>query len=172
MAGSYGDEAQQAELEGRTKANVEKYGYGNWYDFCVGEWSTKWDVGDRGGDTRTSAHSVSFNFDSAWSPPIGIYEKMLDEGYTVVAYYYEPGMAFVGKWDNGYDDCYELGGYNSKTVRDHIGDELDDMFCISEEMFNYEDEEEELTEWIKDGVEQNKKIGLIANEDSQTEPQL
>jgi hypothetical protein len=38
-----------------------------------------------------------------------------------------------------------------------IGAELDDMFNISESMAEYEDENEELTEWIKDGVEARKE---------------
>jgi hypothetical protein len=154
MAGSYGDEAQQAALEARTQANVEKYGYGNWYDFCVGNWGTKWDVGERGGDTKNDSNSVTLCFDSAWSPPMGVLERMVNEGFNVVAYYYEPGMAYVGKFDNGCDDCYDYGGLNSGNVRDVIGDELDDMFCISEEMANYEAEnEEELTTWIREGAE-------------------
>jgi hypothetical protein len=153
MAGSYGDGDKQAALEAQTKRNVEKYGYGNWYDFCVGNWGTKWDVGDRGGDTRNDANSLTLTFDSAWSPPMGIFEKMVDEGYEVVAYYYEPGMGYVGKYDNGSDECIEYSGETSKTVRDAIGDELDDMFAISESMAEYEDDNEELTEWIKDGVE-------------------
>jgi hypothetical protein len=40
--------------------------------------------------------------------------------------------------------------------------DLDECFGISESMREYE-EDEELTEWIKDGVEQQKKIGLIAD---------
>jgi hypothetical protein len=38
------------------------------------------------------------------------------------------------------------------------------MFGISESMAEYEaeNEEEELTEWIRDGIEQNKNLGLIA----------
>jgi hypothetical protein len=79
----------------------------------------------------------------------------------VTLYYYEPGMGFVGKWEDGCDDYYEYAGENSNTVRVAIGDELDDMFGISESMAEYEaeNEEEELTEWIKDGKE---KLGLVA----------
>jgi hypothetical protein len=37
------------------------------------------------------------------------------------------------------------------------------MFGISETIREYEAEnEEELTEWLKDGIEQNKKIGLVS----------
>jgi hypothetical protein len=38
-SGFLGDGDAQKELERQTKANVEKYGYGNWYDYCVGEWA-------------------------------------------------------------------------------------------------------------------------------------
>jgi hypothetical protein len=71
-------------------------------------------------------------------------------------------MSFVGKWEDGCDDYYEYAGENSKTVRAAIGDELDDMFGISESMAEYEaeNEEEELTEWIKDGAEKKALIAL------------
>jgi hypothetical protein len=157
MSGSFGDPEQQALLEAQTKYNIETYGYGNWYDFCVSEWGTKWDV-DCDGTISLSNDglTVEASFDSAWSPPIGVYAHMLEQGYSVTAYYYESGMAYVGKWDNGYDDCYELGSETTNTVRSVIGDELDDYFGISESMSEYE-EDEELTEWIKDGVEARKE---------------
>jgi hypothetical protein len=158
MAGSYGDPEEQRQLEEQTARNIEKYGYGNWYDFCVNRWGTKWDV-DLAGTVSIDADGLglSASFDSAWAPPIQVYEEMLEQGYEVVAYYYEPGMEFVGKWDNGYDLCHQLGIYNSSTVRNAIGDELDDYFGISENMAEWEseneEEEEELTEWIKEGAE-------------------
>jgi hypothetical protein len=103
---------------------------------------------------------VDASFESAWSPPCGVYEALIEEGYDVVAYYYEPGMGYLGKWDNGCDETYEISGETSKTIRAVIGAELDDMFGISDQMAEYEaenDESEELTEWIKDGVEQTKE---------------
>ena len=33
--------ASQFEKE---KINMEMHGYKNWYDFCVNEWGTKWDI--------------------------------------------------------------------------------------------------------------------------------
>jgi hypothetical protein len=67
----------------------------------------------------------------------------MELGFEVVAFYYEPGMQFVGKWDNGADDCYEYGGATADTVRDMIGEELDDYFCISEQMADWEEENAE-----------------------------
>ena len=47
-------------------------------------------------------------------------------------------MAYCGVWQDGCDDYYEIGGETSETVRELIGDELDEMFCISESMAEYE----------------------------------
>ena len=146
-----------AELYDQIRAeNKAKYGYDNWYDFNVANWGTKWDINisdvcDRDED------GLGFNgsFDTAWSPPMGILEKLTQQGFDVTLYYYESGMGFVGKYEDGEDYYYELSGLDSSTVRGAIGDELDDFWGISESMAEYESEQEqeELTEWIKDGAE-------------------
>jgi hypothetical protein len=156
MSGSYGDADKQAELEAQTKANIEKFGYGNWYDYCVGEWGTKWDVGEQGcSDIHPEGRMLHTSFDSAWSPPIAAYEKLMDWGFSVKAMYFEGGMNFAGIWDNGDDECYQDWG-DSQGAKDTLPQELDDCFAISESQAEWEaenaEEEEELTEWIKDGV--------------------
>jgi hypothetical protein len=161
VAGMVSDEAEQKKLEEDTARNLEVHGYGNWYDFCVGEWGTKWDVDSYEGDNIEieDGNTIAFGFDSAWAPPIGIYEKLLDQGFEVCAQYNEPGMAYVGEWDNGDDNFIEYGGETSKTVRDLIGDELDDMYGISESMAHWEEEneeEEELHTWVVEGAAAKK----------------
>ena len=154
ISGSFSDAEKQAELERQTLNNIQLHGYGNWYDFCVNRWGTKWEV-DTQGSVDVDEQTVTASFDSAWSPPCGVYEALVEQGYDVVAYYYEPGMGYLGKWDNGIDESYDISSETSKTVRAVIGAELDDMFNISESMAEYEEENEdteELTEWIKDGV--------------------
>ena len=153
-AGSFGDADKQAALEAQEAANLAKYGYKNWYDYCVNEWGTKWDLCDVQVN-RVDDETVTLSFETAWSPPIEAYEKLLGMGFAVEAFYYEPGMCFAGKWADGFDDCIEFSGYNSQNVRDALGDELDDMFSISEQMAEWEDENEEPEEvqvWYEDGV--------------------
>jgi hypothetical protein len=150
-----------AELYDQIRAeNLEKHGYGNWYDFQVAHWGTKWDVECQDVQVEDDGLSVSTYFDSAWSPPMGIAEELMNRGFEVTLHYYESGMGFVGKFEDGHDDYYELSGETSETVRAAIGDELDDFWGISESMAEYEadNEEEELTEWIKDGAD---KRGLV-----------
>jgi hypothetical protein len=161
-SGYLGSGDEQKELERKTAENREKYGYGNWYDFCVGEWGTKWDVG---GDGQTDIHPdgkmLHTTFDSAWAPPVNAYDKLTELGFGVNAMYYEGGMAYAGIYDseNG-DEEYNLEGMNSQQVIDDIPAELDEAFGISECMAEYEaEEEEDLTAWVKDGAE---KKALIA----------
>jgi len=156
-------EDQRAAHEAQMDRNVALYGYKDWYAFQTANWGTKWDVSCDSVEIDDDGLGFSGVFESAWAPPMGIAEALVEQGYEVTLYYYEPGMAYVGKFEDGSDDYYEYNGENSKTVRAAIGDELDDMFGISESMAEYEAEnEEELTEWLKDGVEQNQKLGLIA----------
>lgn len=157
ISGFHGDPDEQAKLEAQTKSNIEKYGVGNWYDFCVNEWGTKWDCGEDGNtDISPDGKTLHTGFDTAWAPPIAAYEKLEEQGFRVRAMYHEPGMNFAGIWEDGYDDCYQDWG-NSQGAVDTLPQELNDCFGISESQAEWESEnEEELTEWIKDGVEAQK----------------
>ena len=117
--------------------------YTSWYDFCVSEWGTKWDVDAWSNEVSEDGLTLECSFDSAWAPPIAWYNKMEELGFGVTAYYNEPGMAFVGKYQDGYDEYYEYQDEDSNTVRDVIGEELDDMFAISENMAEWEQDNEE-----------------------------
>jgi len=126
------------------EALVMKYGYSNWYNFCVNEWGTKWDVGADGQPAIDSdVNTLSMNFESAWAPPCAAYEKLIEQGFKIIAYYYEPGMAFAGKWDNGDDDYYEYGSMSSQEIADTLPNDLDECFCISEQVAEWEAENEE-----------------------------
>ena len=157
--GSFGGDNAEAKDQLRAEL-IEKYGYSGWYDWCVANWGTKWDVQfDTEIEIDDDGLGFSGCFDSAWSPPIGVMEALVEQGLEATLYYYEPGMGFCGKWENGFDDYREYNDETSETVRAAIGDELDDMFGISESMDEYEAEnaeEEELTEWLKDGIEKRE----------------
>ena len=145
VAGSVGDPDEQKKLEEDTAKNLEIHGYGNWYDYCVNEWGTKWDVGgdDYNAPIQDSPNKIIMSFDSAWAPPTAAMDKMMDLGFSVRLYYYEPGMCFAGIYDEDGDDFYELGDMNSEQVKEELPEVLDDMFGISECMAEYEAENED-----------------------------
>lgn len=87
-----------------------------WYDWCINNWGTKWDVGADEGTEKQERYGLkatvvgneaSCSFDSAWAPPIGLYEKLDELGYKVHASYFEPGMCFCGVWADGFDNYIE-----------------------------------------------------------------
>lgn len=143
------EELENTSSPNRTNAKEmkEKYGHEDWYEFHLSQWGTKWDVGkDEYGEEaeRVSPKKVELTFDSAWSPPVGLYEKLSSEGYHVTAYYYEPGAAFVGVYRSEVgDECYTIPD-RSEDVMNEIPEELDEMFNISGSMKLNEDELENL----------------------------
>lgn len=121
----------------RDAAQAEKlmleHGYADWYSFNVTEWGTKWDFGSKDGISKSTKTTLVLNFDSAWSPPLAMMEVLESEGFTVVLDYYEPGMNFVGRYSDGYDESYEC---------DDCPEDMDEMWSISEMRESMEDEEE------------------------------
>ena len=160
VAGRVGgdDNAEQIKLEEDTKRNLEVHGYANWYDYCVNEWGTKWDVGgdDYNPASDDSPNATRMSFDSAWSPPCQAMDKFMDQGFRVTLYYYESGMAFCGVYSENGDDFYEIGGMSADEVADAIPSELDTYMNISDGIREWEEdnqEEEELYTWTKEGGE-------------------
>ena len=150
-------EDQRAEHEAQMARNLELYGAKDWYDFQTSRWGTKWDVGADDGtlDVRDDGLMLTASFDSAWAPPIGVYEALVDQGFSVRAYYYEGGMCFAGIYDNGSDECYSDWG-DSQGAKDTLPQELDEFFAISESQSEYEEEQrldEELYRFVKEGEE-------------------
>ena len=154
VSGSMGEDKREAH-EAQQKANVEQYGYANWYDFCVSEWGTKWEIGADGNPAQDIPGGLMLGFDSAWSPPIAAYEKLLEMGFRIRAMYYEPGMAFAGVWEDGADDYYEYSGMNSDQIAEELPSELDECFCISEQVAEYEAENQEIE--LNEGIDSINK---------------
>jgi hypothetical protein len=134
------------------KARKLEFGAENWYDWRVNNWGTKWEVCefygvDKQPDALIGDSTISFAFSSAWAPPIGAYEKFLENNpdCSIRAYYYEGGCDFMGLWEDGVDDCYTPSDYKSTDDfwQDGIGSTLDDVFNITESMAEYEAEQEE-----------------------------
>ena len=148
VAGCVGDPDEQKKLEEDTARNKEVHGYGNWYDYCVNEWGTKWDVGADGNPAQDIPGGLMLGFESAWAPPIQAYEKLFYMGFKIRAMYFEPGMAFAGIFEDGSDEYYEYGGMDSTQIAEELPVELDEAFGISEDVAQWEAENAEEEENI------------------------
>ena len=130
-----------------------EFGAENWYDWRVNNWGTKWELCEFYGVDRQHLNdsldesTISFSFSSAWAPPLGAYEKFLENNSDcfIRAYYYEGGCDFMGLWEDGVDDCYAPSDYKSTDDfwQDGVGSTLDEMFNITESMAEYEAEQEQ-----------------------------
>jgi hypothetical protein len=78
-------------------------------------------------------------------------DKLEGLGFTVRLYYYEPGMAFAGVYEDGSDDYYEYGDMTSEEIADELPHDLDEMFGISESVAEYEAENDENIDIDLDG---------------------
>jgi hypothetical protein len=150
IEGSFGDKLEQARLTALREGNVKTYGYASWYDFAIGEWGCKWDISNGSDDYKIkkvgNGYSVTLSFDTAWSPPINFYDKLVELEFEVDAMYHEPGVNFCGRYFDSQDETYELNNLTSDEVKDQLPVELDEAFGISEQIAYWEAEQEEENE--------------------------
>lgn len=118
---------------------------GSWYDWCIKNWGTKWDVGGDGRDPITDPNQIELNFESAWSPPIEAFRAMEEAGFEVEAHYYEPGIAFFGSYIDGIEDTIDFSSMDAETIRKEFP-EADERWGISD--------------WLEDSQEENLEIDL------------
>jgi hypothetical protein len=100
MSGFHADPVRREAHERKQKRNVEKYGFKDWYGWRLAKWDTKWDI-CASEIQEKHKDEITVSFDTAWSPPIAFYEKMVELGFSVKAFYSEPGMGFAGYWNDG-----------------------------------------------------------------------
>lgn len=132
---------------------VKKYGYDDWYGWCVNNWQTKWDVDAENLEYREEGDTgiIEGWFDSAWSPPIGVYDHFLSENEdcSIQSYYYEGGCDFAGEYCDGSDDCFNPSDYNADQMEDPDNGliyTINEHFNISESVREWEEEQKTDTE--------------------------
>ena len=145
------DEVLEAKLRESVKEDKELFiqfvpqpefeGDQDWYMWNIENWGTKWDA------TPTSIswneNEVTFSLDTAWSPPLQFYRALEAQGYYVEATYLEEGMAFVGKYEDGYDEYYEYGSYDTADeMEDNLPDWVNEQFGLVDRKRDEEDDEE------------------------------
>ena len=115
-----------------------------WYEWNIENWGTKWNcdaqdwvkVENPSGDES----SVTFWFDSAWSPPTALYEFIESTStLNIKASYNEGGMGFVGEFVDGVDECFN---YECLEDLDSIPEHLVDEWNLAEQMEMNEEEDE------------------------------
>jgi len=105
------------ELEDLTK----KFGATSWYDWALTNWGTKWNIDDA--SVTVFEKGASFNFESAWSPPIAAIDKAA-ELYPELEFsmeFEEDGECFRGTatWSKGEQTSYNCENYEPEDDEDY-----------------------------------------------------
>jgi hypothetical protein len=122
----------------------------NWYDWNVNHWGTKWEISII--DWERHDNEIWISFETAWAPPIALYEYLHDLDWKVEGLYHETGMAFCGIWSDGDDDYYEYD-FSSLEDLEALPMELQDFTGLvdyyhdQEAEREREEEDAKKTEW-------------------------
>ena len=127
---------EQAKLEVLEADNLKHYGHKNWHSFCLSEWGTKWDmsIADSPEVYEINGNAVTIYFDTAWSPPEGIYHALEAMGFKVEATYIEQGVGFIGHYKDGIDICEDMNQFYPVTDKEdedeffHLCENVDKFF--------------------------------------------
>ena len=125
-----------------------------WYGWNVENWGTKWDA--QPSNITWEGNTVSFGLETAWAPPISLYEYIYNLGWQVEGLYHEGGMAFCGIWKDGDDDYYEYESDDLESL-EALPDDLQEFTGLIDYYHDQEAErereaeeeayEETVTEW-------------------------
>jgi hypothetical protein len=79
-----------------------------WYDWRVTNWGTKWDcMAEHDITLDLEEKALTVSFDTAWSPPIKLYEYLhTHTEWRVNAMYFEAGTRFYGWFSEGGAETY------------------------------------------------------------------
>lgn len=121
----------------------------NWYNFNNREWGTKWDIGvsdnakySETSISETSDTQVSYNFQTAWSPPLAVIEALSlqnpeleitlnyeeEQGWGGEIYWDKTGSTIVEEWDipESHADYVARGNADSCNCANY--DDQDDWY--------------------------------------------
>ena len=123
---------------------------GEWdYGKAVETWGTKWDVSDVDCHLDPDKNTLYLNFSSAWSPPVDAYQKGEENhDIRITAHYYECGLMFAGKYEDGADFEYSLD-FDNEDWKDDIPDDIVVHWDL-------ESEYESWKEWQQEDEEENE----------------
>lgn len=116
---------------------IKETGFADWYTWSISNWNTKWNSYSLSIDDNQEDGTFEFNFETAWSTPTSIFEKLC-ERYPEIELnvsFFDEGWGFAGT------------GYNDDGSYEESDEEITDEFF--ETVYGhkpYKDDEEEVAE--------------------------
>jgi hypothetical protein len=89
-----------------TKAEQERrmsvYGADSWYEWAIANWSTKWGAYEAK-LLLESPTKLVLQFNTAWSPPSAIFDKLTEMGLNVNCFWQDEDVSNFGEYGSPYD---------------------------------------------------------------------
>ncbi len=86
----------------------------NWYDWNCEHWGTKWNAYSFQWHGKAD-HCIAIQFDTAWSPPEPVLDKLVEMGFVIAGIWKDEGDPSVNDF---YNDC---GNWYSTITFDYFG---------------------------------------------------
>lgn len=116
------DGHSMAEMFNHLRPQPKEFDEGDgWYNWNCSNWGTKWDASIIDWE-RQDDNTIWVSMNTAWSPPTALYDFLTEEGWSVRAVYYEPGMGYGGVYEDGDDDYYEFDWTSREEIENLPGD--------------------------------------------------
>jgi len=112
----------------------------DWYNWNVTNWGTKWDASEIRFQ-RNDDYTVTVFFETAWAPPIALYEYLVAADWQIEALAHEPGMAFVSRFLNGALEEYEYDISDPDSKND-IPQELVEWAGLEDAFLEYQESQD------------------------------
>lgn len=116
------------EMKQKYEANIAKYGYPHWYEWCWAKWGTKWppnftDFHNLSHDKRPE---VLGHYETAWAPCDALWVKVSEQypNLTILTSYTEESDAFLGASVFKAGVLYEVGTDFSQESLAELDSEL------------------------------------------------
>lgn len=114
-------------------------------------WGTKWDFGEGDhGKLEQVPGGVILTFVTAWEPPLGLYLELFEQGFEVVAAYFESGEQVCGRVDGAVIRHFRLRSENIEEIRKHVDADIVKEWEL-EDFYSHDDDEEEDEEALFEG---------------------
>lgn len=121
----------------------------NWYDWSINNWGTKWEISIIDWE-RQDDDTIWISFETAWAPPLALYQYLFEQEWYVEGLYHESGCAFCGIWTDGEDDFYEYD-FNDLETLEALPEDLQDFTGLIDYYTDQQSEreaEEEYQEYL------------------------
>jgi hypothetical protein len=124
------------------------------YESAVAIWNTKWPPQDLEIALEDEESlTIELSFDTAWSPPTGVYSRM-NKNFSIetTSYYYELGCEFFGRCmyaaEGEMDEIFDMPSNKEELLelQKQIGSELNDFMSSTWECLEEQWEQEDVDE--------------------------